>query len=162
MMKYFPWRSKRWFRQPSSMIGKSLDPSIVALILCLGISSLSTFGMAMFIRHLYPTKKVYVYSYKKALTLCWKDAKKFVSNSDTRGILDERYDWHKHAKIINEPFPGAFTTIVDVRCDRDSDKDQGRHSEVIGIAYVLTRGTVKAPPKLEPIQITEAYKYEID
>ena len=162
MMKYFPWRSKRWLRQPSSMIGKSLDLPIVALIVCFGIPSLSILGMAMFSRHLYPLKKVYVYSYKEALTLCWKDAKKFVGNSVTRGVLDGRYDWHKNAQIVKEPFPGAFTTIVDVRCDRDSEKDQGRHSEVIGIAYVLTRGTVEAPPKLEPIQITEAYKYEID
>ena len=161
-MKYFPWKSKQWLRQPSSMIGKSLDPPTIALIGLFGILSLSTFGMAMYTRHLYPLKKVYVYSHKEALTLCWKDAKKFVSNSATRGVLDGRYDWHKHAKIVKEPFPGAFTTIVDVRCDRDSDKDQGRHSEVIGIAYVLTRGTVKAPPKLEPIQITKAYKYEID
>ena len=94
-----------------------------------------------------------------AYKLCWKEVDSYVRDPAKKGILDGRYDWHSKKIAAKESYPGEFKAIVDIRCEEDADQ-KGNQGKVYGIAYVLTRGTPDAPPKLDIISITEGYKYD--
>jgi hypothetical protein len=94
-----------------------------------------------------------------AYKLCWREVNSFMRDPARKGILDGRYDWHSKKVTTKESYPGQFTTIVDIRCEEDADQ-KGNQGKVYGIAYVLTRGTPDAPPKLDLVSITGGYKYD--
>ena len=66
----------------------------------------------------------------------------------------------KGKPIAKETYPGEFTTIVDIRCEELPGQQQGDQGSIYGIAYILTRGTAEAPPKLDPVTITSGYRFD--
>lgn len=100
------------------------------------------------------------YDQKTAIKLCWKEVNEFMRDPASKGILDGRYDWANKKTIKTEAHPGQFTTIVDIRCEWDPGQQQGNLGKIYGSAYILTRGTAEAPPKLDSVGITKGYRFD--
>jgi hypothetical protein len=99
------------------------------------------------------------YSYKAASKLCRNEVKARMSDPAQKGDLDGRHDW-RGKPIAKETYPGEFTIIVDIRCEELPGQQQGDQGSIYGIAYILTRGTAEAPPKLDPVTITSGYRFD--